>query len=167
MKKAPLNFKSSYWKNHATKFENFGSLCAHVQSLPYGRNSDRSRPELVLTEGKGSCSSKHAFLKKVADESEIRDVQLILGIFKMHSKNTPGIGAALNETSLEFMPEAHCYLKYKNERFDFTNSNSDFSKIKNDILLEKEIQPADVNEFKPKFHKNFLKKWIFENDINY
>ena len=33
-----------------------------VQGLPYGRNHSRDDPALVLMEGRGTCSSKHACL---------------------------------------------------------------------------------------------------------
>jgi hypothetical protein len=38
----------------------------HVRYLPYGRNSDRSDWRLVLKEGRGTCSTKHALLAELA-----------------------------------------------------------------------------------------------------
>lgn len=163
----PIQLSPVFNDKVTIEINDFMELCRYVQKLPYGRNADRSRPELVLLEGKGTCSSKHAFLKKIADENNHSEVKLILAIFKMNAQNTPGIGDALNDSALDFMPEAHCYLKFDNQRLDFTNPESDFLKIADDILLEKEIQPSDVNEFKVTFHQQFLKKWIFENEIDY
>ncbi|MBL4664011.1 MAG: hypothetical protein JKY22_10775, partial [Flavobacteriaceae bacterium] len=39
-------------------------LTKFIQNLPYGRNQNRIDFSLVLSERKGSCSSKHAFLKE-------------------------------------------------------------------------------------------------------
>src|SRR5256886_1477274 len=58
----------------------FHGAARHLLGLPYGRTSDRSKPALVLTEGRGTCSSKHALLAELAHELGL-DVRLTLGIF--------------------------------------------------------------------------------------
>lgn len=40
----------------------FHQACEYVWKLPYGRTSDRANCRLVLTEGQGTCSTKHALL---------------------------------------------------------------------------------------------------------
>jgi len=139
-------------------------LIEFVKSLPYGRNSNRTDFQLVFTEKKGSCSSKHAFLKKVADLNDIPNVKLILGIYKMNNKNTPNIGDVLIENSIEFIPEAHCYLKINENRIDITTQKSDFKSIEKDVIEELEIQPEQVSEFKVEYHKTFLKHWLLKNN---
>jgi len=145
--------------------ETWNELIQFVKELPYGRNSNRTDFGLVVLEKKGSCSSKHALLKKVADLNGILNVKLILGIYKMNRQNTPNIGNVLLENDIEFLPEAHCYLKIDDKRTDITTNNSDFDKIERDILNELEIEPEQVAEFKVDYHKEFLKKWISENKI--
>lgn len=141
-------------------------LTHYIQSLPYGRNTNRANLDLVIYEEKGSCSSKHAFLKKVADLHS-KDVKLILGIYKMTSHNTTGIGSVLTHYDLEYIPEAHCYLKIGQDRFDFTTTDSSFDNIALDILEEKEIQAEEVIDFKVEYHQNYLRKWIPANNIPY
>jgi len=136
-----------------------------VKNLPYGRNTNRTDFELVITEQKGSCSSKHSLLKKVADLNDIPDVMLILGIYKMSKNNTPNIGNVLVENSIDFIPEAHCYLKIDGKGTDITTFQSDFEKLEKDIIQELEIQPEQVAEFKVEYHKDYLKKWILDNNI--
>jgi len=138
-----------------------------LSKLPYGRNSSRTDLSLVISEHKGSCSSKHAFLKKIADLNNLPNIKLILGLYKMNEKNTPGIGSVLTKHNINFIPEAHCYLQINNLKIDITTSNSDFKKLENDILKEIEIKPEQVNTFKVKYHQDFLKKWILKNNINY
>jgi hypothetical protein len=46
----------------------FESASLHVLRLPYGRISDRSRFWLVLEEGRGTCTTKHATLAELARE---------------------------------------------------------------------------------------------------
>lgn len=144
----------------ASRLETWNDLLEIVRNLPYGRNSNREDLSLVWKEQKGTCSSKHAFLKLIAELNAIPNIKLILGMYKMSASNTRNLENVLSKNSLDYLPEAHCYLKIDGERLDFTSPNSDFNKIKNDILLEKEIQPQQVVEFKVAFHKNYLQDWI-------
>jgi hypothetical protein len=63
--------------------------------LPYGRNSDRSDWRLVLGEGRGTCSAKHALLADLARENR-RHVALVLGIYEMDEDDTQEIGTVLD-----------------------------------------------------------------------
>jgi len=139
-------------------------LIEHVQYLPYGRNADRYDFSLVISERKGSCSSKHALLQKVADLNSIPNINLILGIYKMNNHNTPKIGNALSEHSIDYIPEAHCYLKINGIRTDITSINSNFETLEKDILIELEIEPQQVSEFKVTYHQEFLKQWIMDGN---
>ena len=143
----------------------WNQLTNHIKDLPYGRNTNRSDFELVLKEGKGTCSSKHAFLKQIADLNNLSSVRLILGIYKMNNLNTPKIGDLFNNTGISYIPEVHCYLKIEDNYVDYTSTTSTFNNIKNDILQEIEITPKQVSEFKVTYHKTFLKTWINEHDI--
>ncbi len=61
--------------------------------------------------------------------------------------------------------EAHCYLKIEGKRTDITTFQSDFEKLEEDIIQELEIQPEQVAEFKVEYYKDYLKKWVLENNI--
>jgi len=145
----------------------WNELTRYIKYLPYGRNTNRTDLSLVIKEQKGTCSSKHALLKYIANLNVMPDVKLILGIYKMNASNTPKIGDVLNENKISFIPEAHCYLKINNQCFDYTSSHSNFNRIKNDLLLEIEIEPHQVAKFKVDYHKAFVKTWIEENEILY
>lgn len=145
--------------------ENWSELIDFTRNLPYGRNLNREDFSLVLTENRGTCSSKHAFLKKVAALNKFDNIQLILGIYRMNHLNTPKIGNTILQTGLEYLPEAHCYLKLNNQRIDITSSSSNIENLMDDILEEIEIEPEQVNVFKVDLHKQYLHKWIHENKI--
>jgi hypothetical protein len=145
---------------------NFEELIDKVKNLPYGRNANRYDFSLVLSENKGTCSSKHAFLKDYADKNEIENVKLYIGIFRMNEVNTPKLGDLLSRNMIEYIPEAHCYLKINQIPVDATTSDSFYDKIKQDILEEIEIIPNQVSDFKVEYHKAFLKKWITETNQN-
>jgi hypothetical protein len=142
----------------------FKTLIEKVKNIPYGRNSNRLDFSLVLSENKGTCSSKHAFLKDFADKNNIQNIKLYIGIFKMNEQNTAKIAPLLSENKINYIPEAHCYLKINNQPIDATTTDSFYEKIKNEIIEEIEIIPNQVSEFKVKYHKNFLKKWILETN---
>jgi extradiol dioxygenase family protein len=88
--------------------KNWSELIDFTQKLPYGRNENREDLSLVIKENKGTCSSKHSFLKKVADLNNIGNVKLILGMYRMDNLNTPKIGDTILKNGLDYIPEAHC-----------------------------------------------------------
>jgi catechol 2,3-dioxygenase-like lactoylglutathione lyase family enzyme len=138
----------------------WNSLINYVQQLPYGRNTSRTQFEQVFHEGHGTCSTKHALLQSIAIENGFADVRLICGIYRMHAGNTPGIGTLLSDAGLDFVPEAHCYLSQHGKRLDITFPESDFSKLRNDVLEEITIDPVQVGQFKVEFHRQWMAKWI-------
>jgi hypothetical protein len=137
-----------------------------VKQIPYGRNTNRDDFSLVLKENKGTCSSKHAFLKEIAIQNQIPNINLIIGIYKMNEKNTK-IGSILSENNIDYIPEAHCYLKENGTVIDATSKEANFKKIQNDIIQEIEIQPFQVGSFKVNYHQEFLKNWIHENNFRF
>ena len=149
----------------ASQIQTWKELLAIVRNLPYGRNSNRKDITLVWKEQKGTCSSKHAFLKYVADLNTITNIELILGIYKMKESNTRNIGTVLTRNGLDYIPEAHCYLKQNGKRLDYTSQNSDIKNIEKDIVLEQIISPSQVVDFKVNFHKNYISQWIINHKI--
>jgi hypothetical protein len=139
-------------------------LLLHVKNMPYGRNVNREDLSLVLIENKGTCSSKHALLKEVAVQNKIPNIKLMIGIYKMNENNTK-IGTILSNNNIDFIPEAHCYLKINEVRVDCTTPKSDFSKIEKDILEEIEIESFQVANFKIEYHQTFIKNWLDKSNI--
>ena len=147
--------------------ETFIDACAYVKNLPYGRNKDKRDPYALFRDGHGTCSTKHALLKRLADENGLNGVELITGIYKMNGLNTPGTAKILWYYKLEYIPEAHNYLKSGGVRYDFTFPMSEASVYENDLLNETVIQPHQVTDYKVALHKNFLSRWLESNkEIN-
>jgi hypothetical protein len=145
---------------------NFLETIDFIKQIPYGRNSNRENFLLVITENKGTCSSKHAYLKDFANKNNFPNVQLIFGIYKMNEQNTK-LGTILSDHNLEYIPEAHCYLKIDGETVDVTSKDADFDKIKFDLLQEIEIEPFQVADFKVKYHQEFIKNWLIQTKSNF
>ena len=145
----------------------FNELIRFVQDLPYGRNANRANPDLILKELKGTCSTKHALVKKVALEQELNEVKLMLCMFKMNAKNTSKIANVLSKYNLEYIPEAHCVLQIDNQYLDITTSKSSYNKIAEEVIELVEIQPEQIGTFKVDYHQQFIKDWLTKANSNY
>ena len=147
--------------------KNWSELIEYIQELPYGRTSNRTDLSLVISEQKGTCSSKHALLKQVADLNDIKGIQLVIGIYKMSEANTPGIGTHLSDNGLSYIPEAHCYIKIDNSKLDLTNEDSTLTNIESEILEETEILPIQVGTYKIKYHQDYIRHWLAKNNLSH
>jgi hypothetical protein len=143
----------------------FRAAGRYLHHLPYGRNSDRANFHLVLSEGRGTCSTKHALLAELAHEQQL-SITLTLGIYQMHEGNTPGVGAILSQYQLPFIPEAHCYLTYEQQRVDITRSGAEPNEPITYLLYEEAIVPSQIGEYKVDLHKRFLRRWLAESGTN-
>jgi len=145
----------------------FHSACQFISQLPYKRNLDKNKVTCVFDDFGGTCSTKHATLRRLALENNHPEIELILGIFKMDAEYSFKIKNTLERHHLNYIPEAHNYLRIEDEYFDFTKPNSDYSQFQNKMIIEKEIEYDQINEEKITFHKNFLKQWIVKENIPY
>lgn len=138
----------------------FESACDFVKRLPVDRNSNRTDYSLVLHEKKGSCSTKHALLARLAEENQQEEIELIFGIYLVSPETHPFFTDFFNQKSYTAFPESHCYLRYKGERCDFTSSLNFISKIESNIIREQRIEPHQVGEWKEKIHQDYLIRWL-------
>ncbi len=141
----------------------FSEAASFITHLPYGRNAYKNNLTTIFTDGCGTCGTKHALLKALANENNFAGIQLILGLVKMDAKNTPEVSSTLEKNKLDYIPEAHNYLKYKGEIFDHTKVNFQSTKDPENILEEIEIQPSQISDFKVAYHKNYLQTWLNKN----
>ena len=138
----------------------FKSAVEYVQLLPYKRNKVKENHLCIFDDLGGTCSTKHALLKNLADENNVDEVKLILGIFNMNKENTPKIYPILKKYNLTHIPEAHNYLKYKNVIFDYTRKNFSAENFIKDWVEEIEIEASQITDFKIKYHQNFLRNYL-------
>ncbi|MDR2269573.1 MAG: hypothetical protein LBF27_01600 [Sphingobacterium sp.] len=149
------------------EIKTFAEACKWVNDLDYSRNNEKHNKLILFEELCGTCSTKHALLKRLADENDNTSIKLFLGIFTMNGENTPAIKYVLDKYNLEYIPEAHNYLRYHNDRLDFTGIGVDETKFKLDLLEEIEISPDQITEYKVQYHKNYISHWIETNKIPY
>jgi hypothetical protein len=118
----------------------------------------------VLTEGRGTCSTKHALLTALATEQHLPPV-LMLGIYLMNERNTPGVDHVLARHGLAEIPEAHCYLMYDGVRIDITRDITLRTEAIAALLFEEQIAPSQVGLYKVKVHQDFLRNWLRTTDL--
>lgn len=127
--------------------------------LPYGRNRDRSDWRLVLREGRGTCSTKHALLAAAAGEVGL-PIQLTVGLYGMNERNTPGVGAVLAAHDLTAIPEAHCYVVWQGQRIDVTRSGVEATEPIASFEVEWPIEPDQIGAHKVALHRRHVATWL-------
>jgi hypothetical protein len=92
------------------------------------------------------------------------DIALVLGIYEMSERNTPGVGAVLAKYGLAILPEAHCYLRMAGTRIDVTGAAyRGLAEPSADFLHEEDIDPTQITNYKTDIHKQYLSRWIGDN----
>jgi hypothetical protein len=141
------------------------SAARYVRDLAYGRNSDRNESLNVLREARGTCSTKHALLARLAAEQEL-PINLVIGIYEMNGRNTPGVGEVLVRHGLTAIPEAHCYLIYAGDRVDVTRNVTAAAPIGR-FLHEERISPDQIGAYKTAMHLAFIRDWLVYKGVDH
>jgi hypothetical protein len=145
----------------------FLDLARLVRGLPYERCTPSDDPYQVLTERRGTCSSKHRLLAVAARDSGHADLQLAVGIYRMSEANTPGVGRVLSRAGQRFIPEAHCYLVSANKRIDFTGltggEQSPFAELDAEYAVDPDVLPDE----KSKLHKRAIAAWSVKVGLSF
>jgi len=147
-------------KNNVTGFH---QAVQFIKQLPYGRNADKTDLTTLFTDNCGTCSTKHAFLKQLATEHGVHSIQLVIGLYRMNAVNTPLAAKRLKAHAIEYIPEAHCYLKLNNKVYDFTMPEPGKLDFENDLLEETEITPEQITSYKISYHKKYIEGWLIDN----
>lgn len=142
-------------------------LLLYTRDTDYGRNTHRITFEEVLTEARGTCSTKHGLIKQIAIEQQLDNIDLVACVFNMHAANTPAITAILEEYSLDYIPEMHCYIEIDKLAIDLTFKDSDIGSISDDIMQRQYVQPGFLDTEKVKVHRAYIDDWIEEQSIPY
>ena len=148
------------------KIFNFSDLVSYVQHLPYGRTIS-SDILAVVWENKGTCSSKHRLLAAVAEENARHDIELVVGVYMMCEENTPGVGVILSNTGVASIPEAHCYLRHENVRYDYTGLQAFGVSPFESLVSEHVTTSAELPHFKLALHKEVMANWALERDLSF
>ena len=140
--------------------KDFRSAAEWVNRLPYGRNVAPADALAVIRERRGTCSTKHTLLRRLALEQDL-SVGLRLGIYAMTGRNTPGAGGVLAKYGLRSIPEAHCFLSYDGRRVDVTRATEGKPQRPSiRFVYEEDISPDQIGSYKNELHRRFLRRWL-------
>lgn len=78
----------------------------------------------------------------------------------MDAATHPVLTDFFKDKSFNNLPELHCYLRYKGERFDFTSKTDRMPLIEVKIVREQRIEPRQVGDWKKVIHQDYLQKWL-------
>lgn len=142
------------------KITSFKEACLYVHDTTYGYNSNYDDKLIFFKEKMGSCTMKHATIAGLAEELSI-PLYKYIGVYKFTEEITTGVNEILNKHYVPYIPMVHCFLVYKNYRFDLTEGNYN-GKKKN---IEKFIDIKKVDSFisrtdEYKIFKKILKEKI-------
>jgi hypothetical protein len=137
----------------------------YVRGLKYERISDPSKFELVLTENRGTCSSKHGVVASLAEAEGWDEVQLWNVLYEMKEENTPGVGKVLVEHGLKHLPEAHTILKIKGMVADITGLPAGESTALDAMICEQRITAKELIEGKVEWHQRLMMQWLADQKM--
>lgn len=137
----------------------FEELVAAVHTMPYVRTKTKTLAAPWL-EQQGTCSSKHAFLRHVAELNDLPAVELILCMFKLSPVTHPAVATVFLDISLQYIPEAHCYLTIEGIPTDITFPGQSLL-LDEEVILERKVVSADyIMKSKVAYHKAFIDRWL-------
>ena len=147
----------------------FHEALEHVHKLLYKRISNLENLDLVLSEKRGTCSSKHAFLAALAKENGNTSISLKLGYFKFGSSILPELKKEFEILGTDYIIEAHNYLRFKKQIIDVTSFSFDVQKLLSSKVLIEEIslESDQAGAYKQKLHESYFKKWCAEKNVDF
>ena len=100
----------------------FHQACYWVKNIPYGSNSSNDDSSIVFAEKKATCTNKHGIISRLAEELDL-EIYKNLGFYRLDDAIVTGVNAIVEPYGLNFIPQIHCFLEYKNYRVDLTEGN--------------------------------------------
>ncbi len=138
----------------------FREACHYVHDAEYGYNSNYDDHMIFFKEKKGSCTSKHAVIAGLAEELTI-PLYKYVGIYEFIEEVSKGTNEIIEKYNVPFIPMIHCFLVYKDLRFDLTEGNCNGKKkTLEDFIHEEKVDPFISTKDKYLLFKRVLKEKI-------
>ncbi|MCO4770506.1 MAG: hypothetical protein KDA24_10795, partial [Deltaproteobacteria bacterium] len=135
----------------------FHDAVRFVRDLPWGRPS-AGDALTVLTEGVATATDKHVLLASLAHELGDRELQLVLGIYRMGADASPAAAEVLSEAQLQSLPEAVVWLRWYGGDYDFSSMRAGARAL---VVLQQELVTLDkLPAYAEQRHKDFLVKFL-------
>jgi len=143
---------------------NFKDACMYVHNLDYGYNSDKDNKWILFMEMRGSCTTKHAVIATLAQELEIL-LHKHVGVYKFTEKICEGASEITEKYSIPYIPMVHCFLVYKNYRFDLTEGFFNGKKTSiEEFIHEKQVIPFISRKDEYNLYKDIIEKYVLSSE---
>ena len=138
----------------------FKDACNYVHNIDYGYNTNYEDKMIFFKEKKGSCTTKHAVIAGLAQELSIPLYKHVC-VYKFTEEITTGVQEILNKYEIPYVPMVHCFLVYKNYRFDLTEGNFNGKKKHIDeYIYSEKVEPFISQKDEYLLFKKVLKEKI-------
>ena len=136
----------------------FKEACFYVHEMKYGYNSTYDDDMILFKENMGTCTTKHAIIAGLAKELDIA-LKKNIGVYKFTEEITTGAQEILNKYNIPYIPMVHCFLVYKDYRFDLTEGNDNGKKTSiEEFIQTREVEPFISRKDEYLWYKEVLKE---------
>lgn len=143
--------------------QSFKEACNYVHNTDYGYNTDYDDKMIFFKENMGTCTTKHAVIAGLAAELGI-PLYKEIGIYKFTEKISTGADEILRRYSLPYIPMVHCFLIYKDYRFDLTEDNCNGKNTHIDEFIHTEnVDPFITQKDEYLLYKRILKQKVLQS----
>lgn len=140
--------------------KSFKEACDYVHNIDYGYNTNYNDKMIFFKENMGTCTTKHAVIAGLAEELKI-PLYKHVGIYKFTERISTNAGEILKKYDIPYVPMVHCFLVYKNFRFDLTEGNCNGKNTTiEELLYEEEVDPFIRRKDEYLLFKRVLKEKI-------
>lgn len=150
-------------------YTHFHQVVKLVHHFGYKRISNLDDLSLVLEEKVGTCSSKHGYLKALAEENNQNEIKLKCAYFEFQSKFMPQLKKDFEKLGLTSELEGHCYLSYHNHVLDITTDKLDYTMFIDykDLLVVDDLPSNECGHIKQKRHEKLFKEWCQDQGVDF
>ena len=144
--------------------KSFKEACKYIHEIEYGYNSTYNDDLILFKENMGTCTTKHAIIAGLARELGI-PLQKNVGVYKFTEDITTGAKKIQEKYNIPYIPMVHCFLVYKQYRFDLTEGNNNGKKTSIEYFIEtREVNPFISRKDEYLWYKKVLKEKILPSE---
>lgn len=144
--------------------KSFKEAIAFVHNSEYGYNTNADERMIFFKEKRGTCTTKHATIAGLAEELNI-SLYKHVGIYKFTEEISTGANEILKKYNIPYVPMQHCFLVYKEYRFDLTEGNCNGKNTTIESFIhEEKVDPFITRKDEYLLFKRVLKEHILPSE---
>jgi hypothetical protein len=142
----------------------FKEACYYVHNVEYGYNTNYDDKFIFFKEKQGTCTSKHAVIAGLAEELKIPLFKHV-GVYKFTEEISTGTEKIMKKYNIPYVPMIHCFLVYRNNKFDLTEGNCNGKNTSiEEFIHEERVDPFITTKDEYLLFKKVLKEKILPSE---